>query len=324
MKKNNKLITEDLIIYEYLSKLNEGNKETFNFKNDGALLKQYKNKDIVVTNDSITEGVDFFINDEPESIAQKIVTCNLSDLSSMGSVPYAYTLSLCLKKNIGNEWLKRFIKKLFNLQKQYKFFLLGGDIGVSNQIHVSANFFGYVKKNYIIERENSKIGDSIWVTGNLGEYYIGLLVKNNEINLDRVFKKYFLDKYLFPTPSMIGSKIIRYANSSIDISDGFFGDLNKLLFKKIGADLNYSNIPFSKNAKILIKDKKIIAKSLLSGGDDYELIFTSNSRYDKKIFNLSKQNKLKITKVGRIINKSGIFIDGKKMLIPNNSFRYLF
>ena len=113
MTKNKKKISESQIINKYLCSLNFNKKETFNFKNDGALLKSQKNKDIVVTNDSIIEDVDFFKNDSPESIAQKITTYNLSDLSSMGAVPYCYTLNLSLNSLINDLWINKFTKKLF-------------------------------------------------------------------------------------------------------------------------------------------------------------------------------------------------------------------
>ena len=94
--KNNNQISEKNIIHNYLSKLNDNKYESFNFKNDAAFLKVPKSTKIVVTNDTIVESVDFFKNDSPESIATKIATYNLSDISAMGSSPYAYTLSLSL------------------------------------------------------------------------------------------------------------------------------------------------------------------------------------------------------------------------------------
>ena len=117
MKKNKK-ISENYIINKYLKKLNYSKKETFNFENDAAYLKIPKNKQVVVTNDTIIENIDFFQKDPPESLANKIITYNLSDLSSMGATPYAYTLSLCLPGNIKDQWLKRFTKKLYLLQKK--------------------------------------------------------------------------------------------------------------------------------------------------------------------------------------------------------------
>ena len=135
----NKKISEKYIINKYLRNLNFNKVETFNFKNDAAFLKIPKNKQVVVTNDIITESVDFFKNDPPESLAYKIVTCNLSDISSMGASPYAYTLSLCLPKNINDIWLKKFTQKLFFLQKKYNLFLIGGDLSTSHKIIISSN-----------------------------------------------------------------------------------------------------------------------------------------------------------------------------------------
>ena len=75
---------------------------------------------MIVTNDTIVESVDFFKNDPPESIAKKIITYNLSDISSMGAIPYSYTLSLSLPKGLKEIWLSKFVNKLFSLQKKYR------------------------------------------------------------------------------------------------------------------------------------------------------------------------------------------------------------
>ena len=92
----------------------------------------------------------------------------------------------------------------------------------------------------------------------------------------------------------------------------------------MGATLFHKNIPFSFQARNLIKDRKINSESLLNGGDDYELIFTAPSNVDNKITNIFKKNKYKLSKVGRIINKNGIFIDGKKLAKTKLSFQYFF
>ena len=319
------ILSEKDIIYKYLRKLNFHKEETFDFQNDGAFLKNRKNKEIVVTNDTILESVDFFKLDDPESIAQKIVTYNLSDLSSMGVDPHSYTLSLCLTKNLNSEWLIRFTKKLLYLQKKYNFFLLGGDISKSSQLIISSNFYGYIKKKNIIKRQFARVGDTIWVTGNIGDSYIGLLIKKKKLHINKRFQKYFLNKYHYPEPCMIGSKINNIASSAIDISDGFYGDLSKLLCKNnLGADIEFSKFPFSKQTNSLLKSKLINSFSLLNGGDDYELIFTSSNKHDVKIANLVKKYKFKLSKIGRIINKEGIYLDKKKLLNSKKSFQYFF
>jgi len=207
MKKNKK-ISEKHIINKYLRNLNYNKVETFNFKNDAAYLKIPKNKQVVVTNDIITESVDFFKNDPPESLAYKIVTCNLSDISSMGASPYAYTLSLCLPKNTNDIWLKKFTQKLFFLQKKYNLFLIGGDLSTSHKIIISSNFFGFVPKGKILTRTGAKINDDIWVTGTIGESSIGLKIKQKKIKINNLDKKYFLQKYLFPKHSLSEIKLL--------------------------------------------------------------------------------------------------------------------
>ena len=86
--------------------------------------------------------------------------------------------------------------------------------------------------------------------GHIGQSHIGLLTNQKKIVLSKKFKNYFSNKYLFPNPCMLGSKIINFSSSCIDISDGFLGDLSKLLNNKMGVELYYSKLPFSINAKI--------------------------------------------------------------------------
>ena len=324
MKIQNKTLNENDIIHKYLKKLNFKKKESFFFNNDGAFLKNKKNYQIIVTNDTIIENVDFFKTDDPSSIAQKIITYNLSDLSAMGALPETYTLSLSLPKGVNIFWLKKFIKKLYYLQNKYKFFLIGGDIGKSKQLVISANFFGYSKKKFIIKRKSNKIGNTIWVTGNIGDSFIGLLLKKKKIRVINSFKKYFFKKYLYPEPCMFGSDVSKIVTSGIDISDGFIGDLSKLINDKFGAELKLSNIPFSKYTQKLINLKKIKYSDLLSGGDDYQLILTIDDKNEHKLKKLANKSKIKLTKVGKIIKNKGIFLDGKKLNNTNNSFEYFF
>ena len=321
--KNKHNISEDYIITKYLKKLSFNKDETFNFKNDAAYFKIPKDKKLIVTNDTILETIDFFKNDPPESIANKIVTCNLSDISSMGAIPFAYTLSLCLPNTVTRNWLKKFANKLFYLQKKYNFFLIGGDLSRSNKIIISSNFFGIVNKNKILTRDGSKINDNIWVTGNLGESSIGLKIIKNKIKINKKDKNYYLKKYYYPKHFLFGQKLVNYASSAIDISDGFYGDLNKLISShNLGANIDSKLIPYSNRTKMLIQKKLIKINFLLSSGDDYQLIFTAADKHSLKIKKLAKLNNVKITKVGTITQKKGIYLDNKKINLINKSFQH--
>ena len=111
-------IKEKIVLDKYLKKLNFNKKGTFNFENDAGFLNSKKNYKIIITTDSISENIDFFKNDNPKSIANKIITYNLSDLSAMGANPSAYTLNLFLPKYIDSIWMNIFTKELLKLQKK--------------------------------------------------------------------------------------------------------------------------------------------------------------------------------------------------------------
>ena len=291
MKNNNqKILSENFIINHYLKKLNFKKKESYNFENDGAYLNVSKNEKIVTSTDTIVEGVDFFTNDSADSIAHKIICYNLSDISSMGATPYCFSLSLGLPKKISKKWLHTFSLKILKLQKKYKFFLLGGDIAQTKHIIISATFFGKISKSKIIRRDGAKINDDIWVTGSLGNSFAGLMLKKNIIKENDSIKKFFIQKYLYPNPCMIGNNLRFIATSSIDISDGFFGDLDKLLYpKNLGANINIKSIPILPKLKNLIRLHRIKINKLLSAGDDYEILFTSNAKIRNYINTLSKK-----------------------------------
>ena len=313
MKFQKNKLNEKNIINNFLKKLNFNKKGTFNFENDAAYLNLINNKyKIAITTDTIIENVDFFKNDDPKSIAQKIMTVNLSDIYAMGANPKSYVMNLCLPSYIDNDWLDIFSKQLKKLQLQYGYYLLGGDLSKSNQLIISATFFGYIKKNLDVFQNKYEFNDDIWISGNIGESKIGLEVLRKKILLDKNTKKYFINKYLFPTPCKLGPKLAKYCSSMKDISDGLIGDLNKILNNKAGAIINIKNIPLSIKANKIINSKNYInLENLLNAGDDYGLIIVSNPRYRKKIKNIALDNKTKISCIGKIIRKKGIHFDSQ-------------
>ena len=322
-KKLSDQLSEKFIINSLLKKLNFNKQGTFNFKNDAAYLSTAKNYKTIITTDSITENIDFFYNDPPESVAQKLVCVNLSDLSAMGSAPVAYTLNLSLTMKININWLKRFTNRLFILQKQYNFYLLGGDISKSSELSISANFFGKAKSKDILSQNRCSIGDDIWTTGNLGNSYLGYRIfTNSKFKINNKDEVFYKNSYLYPTPCMFGSFASKYISAATDISDGFYGDLNKILNKKVGASLIKKDFLISNNLKnIISKNKsKISIEDILSWGDDYQLVFTANKNFKNKINNLGKKNNIKLTNIGTIIKAKGIYDDSMNVIKNLSSY----
>ena len=316
-------LSENLIINKLLKKLNFKKLGTYNFENDGAYFNISNKFKTVVTTDTIIENIDFFEKDPPESIAQKLICTNLSDLSAMGSIPKAYTLNLSITPSIDIYWLKKFTDRLLILQKKYKIYLLGGDISKSKELNLTSTFFGESKKKYILSQNKCALGEDIWVTGNLGNSYLGYkILKKTKLKITKKHLDYFVKCYRYPKPCMFGNIAFKYISSASDISDGFYGDLNKILNNNLGAKLNVKNIPISNNLKsiILLNSSIININDILNWGDDYQLIFTANKKFRNTLIKLAKKNHVKLSNVGSIIKKKGIFDDSMTLIENIRSF----
>ncbi len=312
MKKNinKKNLSENLIINKYFNKLNFNKIGTFNFKNDAAYIQSINNKKIVLTTDSISEDLDFFHGDDPKSIAKKIITVNLSDLSAMGVYPFAYLLNIFLPKYIDEKWLRIFTEELLKIQKINNFYLLGGDLSKSSKLSISSTFLGIQKHGNVVSQNKMNVNNDIWITGNIGDSYIGLNIAKNKINVDNIKeKKFFLKKYYYPSHCILGPKMSKYVNSMKDISDGFLGDLNKMLDNNFGAKINIDQIPLSPYLRKLIKKKIIGIKDILNTGDNYELILISDKKFRNRISYLGKINNIKISRIGKITQNLKIIDD---------------
>ena len=304
-------LSEKLIINKYLKKLNFKNNGTFDFENDGAYLDlKNKNYKFTVTTDNISEDIDFFSNDDPKSIAQKITTVNLSDIFAMGALPHSYLLNLYLPNHINENWLKSFSQQLKKIQNKYGFYLLGGDLSKSKKLIVSSTFFGTIKKKLEIYQNKFNLDDDILITGNIGESKIGLEILNKNISANLNLNQYFINKYLYPIPCKLGPLITSYINSMKDISDGLIGDLTDMLNHKYGALINVNRIPLSlKTKKILNFKNNFGIENLLNAGDDYGLIIISSQKNRNKILSIANKNNIKISCIGKIIGKKGIHFD---------------
>ena len=304
-------LSEKLIINKYLKKLNFKNKGTFDFENDGAYLDVIsKNYKLTVTTDNISEDIDFFSNDDPKSIAQKITTVNLSDIFAMGAVPHSYLLNLHLPNHINENWLNSFSNQLKKIQNKYGFYLLGGDLSKSNKLIVSSTFFGSIKKKLEIFQNKFNLYDDILITGNIGESKIGLEILKKKVSSSVKLKQYFIKKYLYPIPCALGPLVSNHVNSMKDISDGLIGDLNDMLNGKFGALINLNKVPLSINTKKILNIKNNFKiENILNAGDDYGLIIISNQKNRNKIFNIANKNNIKISRIGKIITEKGIHFD---------------
>ena len=314
------------LINKYFSKLSKNNKGSLRL-NDDVFFD--KSKNLVISIDTYIQGIHFIDFKKPDLVIKKIIRSSISDLICKGVKPLYYFISGSgNKKTFSNTNLKKISKSLNQEQKKYKIFLCGGDTVLSNKLSFSITSVGFSKK--ILPRNNAKLGDDIYVTGNLGDSYAGLKILKKSININKNLKKYFINKYYLPNlhPKLI-NKLLLFGNTSIDISDGLITDLEKLINKqKLSYKLFFDKIPISKNLKKLIKLKKFNKKNFFSKGDDYQILFTANSSKSRIISKFSKTLNIKISKIGKIcsISQKSQIIDqkGKKIRLKDKGYYHQF
>ena len=308
-------MNEFALIQKYFKKLTYNNPSALDLNDDVFFDKK---NNVVVSTDTYVEGIHFFNFRNPDLVIKKIVRSSISDLYCKGVKPKFIFIGACgnnisfSKKNIDLVY-----KSLKQEQKKYRFKLSGGDTTKSNKTVFTITSLGYAKK--IVQRNKCKNNDDIYVTGNLGDSYLGLSILKNKLFLKSTkLRKYFIQKYYMPDlPIKISPKLSKFANSSIDISDGLFGDLTKLINKsKLYFRLDLKKIPISSklNTYLIKTNKKKI--NFISKGDDYQILFTSSKSNRGYIKSLFKRMNQKVTLIGNLTNEvhSNQIIYDKKLL----------
>tara|TARA_Y100000758_G_scaffold218585_1_gene157363 strand:+ start:52 stop:1014 length:963 start_codon:yes stop_codon:yes gene_type:complete len=288
------------LINKYFSKLSQNSPSSLNLNDDVFFNKTNK---IVVSIDTYIEGKHFVNFKNPGLVIKKIIRSSISDLICKGSTPKYYFISASgNKKTFTKSNLLKISKSFKEEQKKYNINLGGGDTVYSNKLSFTIALIGFAKK--IVYRNKSKLNDDIYVTGSLGDSYLGLLVLKNKIRLKKKLNNYFINQHYKPEVkySLIGY-LNKFATSSIDLSDGLISDLEKLTnVQKNSYHLFFDEIPISKNLAAVIKLKNLSKKNLISKGDDYQILFTANVKHRTFIKNISFLKKLKITRIGKILN----------------------
>ena len=317
------------IIKTYFSPLSRSEKGAFNLTDDAAVIEIPDGKSMVVTTDTLVEGVHFLSEDLPKNIAKKLLRVSLSDLAAMGSVPAYYNLSIATKLGTTSEWFKAFSEGLLADQIQFGVTLIGGDtVATSGPLTLSLTAMGFVKKGKAISRSGAKLGDDIWVSGLIGDAALGLMAaKGKLISISEENKNYLISRYTLPIPqTLLGPKLSGHVNSAIDVSDGLIGDLDHICeTSKLGANIQITDIPISRAASIIVTEKPHYLDLILSGGDDFELLFTADKSFRTVAKSLTKMLDVSLTKIGVMVSRRSIEIfdeNGNKYFIQNNGYTH--
>ncbi len=314
------------LINNYFFKIAKKNKSALNLNDDVFFDKK---RGVVISVDTYNIGTHFYDFKSPDLVIKKILRSSISDLICKGVSPKFYFISGSgNKKTFTKNNLYKISKSLNSEQNKFNINLCGGDTTFSNKLSFTITSMGY--SNKIIYRNKAKSNDDIYVTGNLGDSYLGLKVLSNKVKFKNKDKLFFVDKYYKPDlPLNLTKYLLKFANSSIDVSDGLIDDLAKMINRQsLSFHLFENKIPVSNKLSNLIKKKKLNKINLISNGDDYQVLFTADINKARIIQKASKTTGIKITKIGKIISgkdKSLIFDEkGKQIQAKSKGYIHRF
>lgn len=262
---------------------------------------------IAVSADMMAQSTHFLDTADPYTVGRKALAVNLSDLAAAGSKPRAFFLSIALPK-ADEAWLERFSRGLFEESERYGCPLRGGDTTKSPVIEgkskytISITVMGELPAGRGLTRSGAAAGDDVWVSGTPGDAFAALSVHWGNLTCNSEDFTYFASRMDTPTPRVeLGEALLNLASAAADISDGLAGDLGHILERSnVSAELDWAAMPRSEAMLRLTEEWQ--KRCVLSGGDDYELIFTASPDVRAQIEALDGKFGCRVTRIGRIVS----------------------
>ena len=324
-------ISEFEIIERYFAPLAAAEPGALGLIDDAAVLALDAGRRMVVTTDTLIAGVHFRPVDAPEDIAAKVLRVNLSDLAAMGATPTGYTLLAALTDAVDEDWLARFSRSLASDQARYAVTLVGGDtVATPGPLSFGVTAFGSVEEGRELRRSSARPGDVVFVSGTIGDAALGLLALRGELaGLDAVVAEFLIDRYLRPQPRVaLGCGLAGHAHAAADISDGLVADLGHIaIASRVTATLEASLVPLSPAGRAALEDDPALIGTVLSGGDDYELVFTAPPEATSPLSRLADEVGVTLTRVGSVAGGNGARVrvldaTGREMAIADSGYRH--
>ncbi|WP_298772467.1 thiamine-phosphate kinase [uncultured Shewanella sp.] len=266
---------------------------------DCALVEATENKSIAISCDMLVEGVHFYKDIPAHALGYKSLAVNLSDLAAMGAEPAWMTLAITLPE-VDESWLGEFSDGLFEAAQYYGVSLIGGDTTRGpRSICITIN--GKVSKDQALTRSGARNGDWIYVTGTLGDSALGLAILQGKITANAVDEAYLIKRHYYPTPRVLAGQSLRQlATSAIDLSDGLVSDLKHVIkASHVGAVIDVDALPLSAALQNVVSLDDALSYAL-TGGEDYELLFTVPESQKGALETSLAQAGVTFSKVGQI------------------------
>jgi len=274
---------------------------TLGVGDDCALLPVRAGQQLAISSDMLVEGRHFLSTVNPRFLGHKALAVNLSDLAACGAEPKAFMLALALPE-VNAAWLSEFSKGIWDLADAHHCDLIGGDT-TRGPLNICITVLGEVPAHLAVLRSGAKVGDDVYVSGHLGDARLALEVFRGRLTIPQnVFEQARL-RMEMPTPRLaLGQALRGIATAAADISDGLLGDLQHILkASHVGADIDTAMVVSTLASGFMCNLPLATQRMLtLSGGDDYELVFTAPEHARADIAGLSVSTHTPITRIGKV------------------------
>ena len=288
---------------------------------DCAIWTPSPGHQLAISADMLVEGRHFLSTVNPRDLGHKALAVNLSDLAACGAMPRAFLLSLSLPR-VDEDWLSGFSEGLFALADAQGCELIGGDT-TQGPLNVSITVMGEVPAHQAILRSGAQAGDDVYVSGHLGDARLALEAFRGTVSLPQSVFELARSRMERPQPrTSLGVSLRGVASAMADISDGFLGDLGHILkASRVGAAIDVAamqRLMLTRDAWACPQD--LLKRCVLSGGDDYELVFTAHPDHQQHILALSEACGTTVTRIGRITADSHLLLLSEDGGVLPNTF----
>jgi len=272
---------------------------------DCALLAPAPGHELAVSSDMLVEGRHFVSTVAADRLGHKALAVNLSDLAACGARPLAFTLSLALPA-ADEAFLAPFARGLLALAERHDCELIGGDTTRGPVTTIAITVFGEVAAGAALLRSGARVGDDLYVSGTLGDARLALEALRGSVALSGDAFGRVRRAMEEPTPRVeLGRALVGVASSAIDVSDGLAGDLGHVLrASRVGATVELAALP--RGADLANQSEALQRECLLSGGDDYELVFTAAAGRRDAVGAAARASATPVTRIGRIEAAPGL------------------
>lgn len=314
MKRN---LSEDDILRIARSVFHAQNEQSLGFADDASVIAIH-NERLVISTDSVVEGVHIPVDSDPAVYARRLTCRALSDIAAMGGTPAWCLLNLKFNASINKTWIRSFYRELDILMRFYRVDFIGGDTVCDPDEKLAMSMTVVGRADSLMKRSQGYEGERLYVSGTIGDAFLGYKILMNAIGCSsKSDREYLLNSYLQPNPRVdLGHQLSRLSACAIDISDGLLMDAAKLAqSSRLLAYINLDMIPLSEAAVNILSgyrplDRTKMLLDMITWGDDYQLLFSLPATSSLDLNDLATLTNTTFTKIGHLAAIHGEISDG--------------